>query len=294
MTSSQPLAPAPGRPAGPRRPRPSTGQAQLAGAVAAAVALGVGEIVTGLGGRGQSLVGSVGSAFVDQAGGGVARTAIRIFNTADKPALIVGIVGISLLIGAALGSASRRRPWVGPAGFAGFGVLGVLAAARDPLASTGLAATAALVAVAAGSATLWALLRVAAIGRLVAPPPDPDRGRAGGRRLDVPTDPYASRRAFFGYAGAAGAFAVVAGLGGRALRDRPSVVDTARAQIQLPPPTNAPAVPAGSPASLSAPGTAVVPDRRAEPLPRGQRRLLPHRHRPHGAPGGRRAPGGWG
>jgi hypothetical protein len=38
----------------------------------------------------------VGSAFIDQAGGDVARTAINIFSTGDKPALIVGIVIISL------------------------------------------------------------------------------------------------------------------------------------------------------------------------------------------------------
>ena len=112
----------------------TAGQAQLAGAVAAGVALAVGEIVTGMGGKGQSLVGSVGSAFIDQAGGDVARTAISIFSTGDKPALIGGIVIISLLIGAGLGSASRRRPWVGPVGFAAFGLLGIIASARDELA----------------------------------------------------------------------------------------------------------------------------------------------------------------
>src|SRR3954465_9932774 len=88
-------------------PTATARQAQLAGAIAAGVALGVGELITGFSTKGQSLVGSVGAEFVDQAGGDVARTAISIFNTGDKPALIVGIVIISLLIGAALGSASR-------------------------------------------------------------------------------------------------------------------------------------------------------------------------------------------
>jgi hypothetical protein len=130
----------------------TAGQAQIAGAVAAGMALAVGEVVTAMGGNGQSLVGSVGSAFIDQAGGDVARTAINIFSTGDKPALIVGIVIISLLIGAALGSASRRRPWAGPVGFAAFGLVGVVASSRDELASTGLAVVAAVLAVAAGSA----------------------------------------------------------------------------------------------------------------------------------------------
>jgi len=86
-----------------RRPRVTVGQAQIAGTVAAGVALGVGELITGFSTKGQSLVGSVGAEFVDQAGGDVARTAISIFNTADKPALVAGIVIISLLIGAGLG-----------------------------------------------------------------------------------------------------------------------------------------------------------------------------------------------
>ena len=236
------------------RPRVTVGQAQIAGAVAAGVALGVGELITGFSTKGQSLVGSVGAEFVDQAGGDVARTAISIFNTADKPALVVGIVIISLLIGAGLGSTSRRRPWVGPAGFAAFGVIGIWSAASDPLASTGLAVLAVIFAVAAGSFTLWGLLRVAATGRLI---PTTGADRASTRRPDRPTDPHASRRAFFGYAGAASAFAVTAGAAGKSLRGRSSV-DVARTQIQLPTPTNV-AVPAASPASLQGPGKASFP-----------------------------------
>jgi DMSO/TMAO reductase YedYZ molybdopterin-dependent catalytic subunit len=232
----------------------AAGQAQVAGAVAAGVALGVGELITGFSTKGQSLVGSVGAEFVDQAGGDVARTAISIFNTGDKPALVVGIVLISLLIGAGLGSASRRRPWAGPAGFGLFGLIGIWSAARDPLASTALAVLAVLLAVAAGSLALWGLLRVAATGRLI---PTTGAARASARRPDQPTDPHASRRAFFGYAGAAGAFAVTTGVAGRSLRGRSSV-DIARAQIELPAPTNT-AVPAASPASLQAPGTASFP-----------------------------------
>ena len=94
----------------PTAPRASLGEARLAGAVSAGMALGVGELVTGLGGSSQSLVGSVGNAFIRQSGGDLARTAIRVFQTADKPALITGIVVLSLLIGAALGAASRRAP----------------------------------------------------------------------------------------------------------------------------------------------------------------------------------------
>jgi len=133
-------------PEAPAPPRASVGEARLAGAVAAAMALGVGELVTGLGASSQSLIGSVGNAFIRQSGGDLARTAISLFQTADKPALIVGIVVICLLIGAALGVASRRRPWIGGVGFAAFGLVGVLAAASDPLASVGRATIGAAVA----------------------------------------------------------------------------------------------------------------------------------------------------
>ena len=207
------------------------------------MALGVGELVAGLGGSGQSLVGSVGNAFIQQAGGDLARTAIRLFSTGDKPALVIGIVTVCLLLGAALGAAARRRPWVGPVGFAVVGAVGVLAAARDPLASTLRAAISATVGVTAGSLTLLLLLHVAA----TEPAPDP----AGG---ESPTSPYASRRAFFGWAGAAGAFAATAAVAGRSLRSS-TVSDTARAAIRLPRPTNQ-AVPGGAPPPLRQPGLA--------------------------------------
>jgi DMSO/TMAO reductase YedYZ molybdopterin-dependent catalytic subunit len=227
------------------------------------MALAVGEVVTGLGGDGQSLVASVGAAFIDQAGGDVTRTAIRIFDTGDKPALLLGIVVVSLLLGAVLGSASRRRPWIGPVGFAAFGLAGVIASAGDELASTGLAVVAAVTAVLAGSVTLWALLRVAATGQLLATTgARTETGSAHDRgpgRPDRPTDPHASRRAFFAYAGVAGAFAVVAGTAGaRSLRSRSTVVDEARRAIQLPAPTNQLVPPAAS-AAMQAPGTATFP-----------------------------------
>ena len=126
-------------------PGPTIGQARLAGAVAAGVALGVGEVVTGFGSRNQSLVGSVGNQFIRDSGGGVARTAISVLGTADKPSLVIGIVVVSLLLGALLGGAARHRPWIAVVGFCAFGLVGVLASADDPLASTGLAVIAARV-----------------------------------------------------------------------------------------------------------------------------------------------------
>ncbi len=150
--------------------------------MAAGVALGVGELVTGIGSRQQSLVGSVGSLFIHESGGGVARTAISVLGTADKPSLILGIVLTSLLIGAALGSAGRRRPWIPVVGFAAFALTGVIAAAKDPLASVPLAVVAALLAAGAGVVTLFVLLSIARTGHfpLAAPPPPPATARGQG------------------------------------------------------------------------------------------------------------------
>ena len=201
--------------------------AAVAGAAAAAVALGVGELVSALGPDGQSLVGGVGDWFIDAAGKDVAKPFIELLGTNDKPALVIGIVLTSLALGTVLGRASLRRPWVGPVGFAAFAVAGALAGFDSALSSDGWTLAAAASAALAGSATLWVLLRVATTGR-----PLPVATTA--TILD-PADKVASRRAFFGWAGAAGALAATAAVASRSLRG-PSAAETARAAVELPPP----------------------------------------------------------
>ena len=70
---------------------------------------------------GPSLISAVGTQFIDRFAASLKDLAIAVFGTNDKAALIVGIVVVSLALGALLGSASVRRPWVGVAGFIGFG-----------------------------------------------------------------------------------------------------------------------------------------------------------------------------
>jgi len=228
-------------------------RARLAGAVAAGVALGTSELITGLGGTGQSVVGSVGGEVVDRAGGDVVRSGIEAFGTNDKAVLLTTIVVVSLALGAFVGGLALRRRWVGVAAFAGFGLLGAVAGVREPLGSDPLAVAAALGAVVAGLATLFALLRVVE-GRSVLP-------ITTDRRLEQPTertaDKAASRRAFFGLAGAGAGFAVLATVAGRALKGR-SEVETARAAVRLPGTSDASAVPTtavpGAPAGFDVPG----------------------------------------
>ena len=133
-------------------------RARIAGAVAAATALAVGELVSAFGRHGQSLVGGVGNEIVDRAAGGTVRFAIETFGTADKTVLVISIVVISLLLGAWLGRLSLTRAWAAPVGFGLFGLAGLVAGVRDPLSSDGVVIAAAVMAVAAGLITLRVLL----------------------------------------------------------------------------------------------------------------------------------------
>lgn len=199
-------------------------RARLAGLAAAAVALACGELVSSFADTTQSLVGGVGNEVVDRAAGGTVRWAIDLFGTANKAVLVTTIVVVALAIGTAVGPATLRRPWVGPLVFVAFGGLGCWAGARDPLASDAWVVASSIAAVVAGSTTLWVLLRLAE-GRDVLVPV--------GSTIERPDEGKASRRAFFGWTGAAGAFAATAALGARSLKDR-SRVEAARRAVVLP------------------------------------------------------------
>ena len=206
------------------------GRAAVAGAVAAAAALGAGELVAGIGGtitgRPQSLVASVGVAFIDRAPGEVSAPAIDAFGTADKAALLVGIVAVCGGLGAVLGRLAPRHLGRAVAGFVAFAGLGIVAGWSDPLADRWLTAIAGAAAALAGVSTLVALQRAARVGS----PLPPAR-----RHLELPTDPASTRRGFFAWSGAAAAFAVTAAAAGRSLR-RDDRVEQARAAVTLPEP----------------------------------------------------------
>jgi len=141
----------------------------LAGIVAAAVALATGQFVTAFDAEGTTLVTAVGDEFIDAFAGPLKDLAVELFGTNDKAALVTGIVVVSLAIGAVLGIAARRRPWVGVAGFVVFGVVGAASYLATPLGSDALGIAAAALAVVAGVASLQFLLRLAAPPAATAP-----------------------------------------------------------------------------------------------------------------------------
>jgi DMSO/TMAO reductase YedYZ molybdopterin-dependent catalytic subunit len=250
--------------------------ARLAGVAAAGVALGVGELVTGLSSGATSLVASVGSEVVDRASGGIVKSAIEAFGTNDKAVLLTSIVVVCLALGGLVGGAAVRRPWVAPASFGAAGLLGAVAGVADPSSSGGAAFAAALLAALAGWATLRVLLSVLVSGRALPVSTGrraPVAGGAGDRARSAPDGPVADgtvltvtdvpgrasgdRRAFFAWTGAAAAFAGVAAVAGKNLSTG-STAETARATIALPPVTLPPAT-AGA-AGAAAP---VAPDQLA-------------------------------
>jgi DMSO/TMAO reductase YedYZ molybdopterin-dependent catalytic subunit len=222
----------------------------LAGAVAAAVALGATELVAGLLRGTPSLVQSVATVVIDSAPIGLVRAAIATLGTRDKPVLVGGVVVLSLAFGAGLALASTRRRWVAAAGLAAFAAVGAWAGARPPGVEPWRPLVAALAGLAAGTAALAILRRPLPRPSAEAPASAvPPAASAAGA---------ATRRSFLAAAGSLLVVGAAAGTGGRLLQARARA--TARAGVVLPGPAGAPAGPG---AALDVPGLSpfITPNR---------------------------------
>ena len=109
----------------------------------------------GISGSGPSLISAVGTEFIDRFAASLKDLAIRLFGTNDKAALVTGIVIVCLAVGAAVGKAAVRRPWVAVAGFVAFGAIGLWSYLANPLGSTATGVIAAVLSTAAGIGTLF-------------------------------------------------------------------------------------------------------------------------------------------
>lgn len=232
-------------------------RAGLAGAVSAAVALGVGELPSALGGEATSLVSVVASRFIDGFAASLKDIAVALFGANDKIALIVGIVVVGVLAGFLLGRLALRNFGWAVAGFGAFGAVGLWAGISDPQASAGGTVAGVVVGVGLGLITLAALLRLAKglpvlpdladdaagpPGRLrsastvTGVPVEPPTAEVAAATLSPTNDPRittASRRAFLVASGTAVAGAGAAAIVSRRLRST-NVVEAARAEIELP------------------------------------------------------------
>ena len=234
---------------------PSWRAAAVAGGVAAGVALAVTELISALASSTRpSVVSVVASRLVDLTAGALKNVAVNLFGTNDKAALLTGIVIVSLVVGAALGVASAHRRFVGAVGFAGFGLVGILAARADPQASASALGIASALGAVAGIITLATLLRVAA------PRPVAAKGIAGRRGAEDPRVKASDRRTFLA-AGGLGVVAAVATLSSRGLRGTGAAVRS-RAATRLPRARRAVAAPSTQPFTVDGLSSYITPNDR--------------------------------
>lgn len=235
----------------------------LAGLLAVGAALAVGELITGILEGTSSAVVSVGEVVVENAPSWLKDVAIRTFGENDKDALIAGTTITLVVVSVVLGVASVRRLWIGVAGTAAFGVVGVGAALTRPGASASDAGPS-ILGTLAGVGVLWLLLHRTSTAPAVSSPaaeplietaaepeplapPEPERPatmRPTGAR-PAPAPPGFDRRKFLVSAGLVAGGIVVVGSVGKGLQGRYSVAG-ARQAVTLPPPASpAMALPAG-------------------------------------------------
>ncbi|WP_236796128.1 molybdopterin-dependent oxidoreductase [Amycolatopsis sp. GM8] len=134
------------------------GLGALIGVLAAATALGTGELVAAFTGPATAPALAVGTALIDLAPVSAKEFAIREFGTNDKPVLIGAVLIVLAAVAMVAGALALRRPWLGAAVVTMLGVAGMAAAAISPVA-TGLSVLPSLAAAVAGAATLMALAR---------------------------------------------------------------------------------------------------------------------------------------
>ena len=233
----------------------------LAGLLAAAVALGVGELVAGVLGPSSSPVVAVGNAVISLTPEPVKRAAISAFGQHDKLALISGTLVLVAVFACLVGLVGLRNRRRGVLAFALFGVVGAVAALTRPAAGP-FDALPSLAAAAAGAAALLALLTPLNQAEAV----DGSGRMTGGSPVDRLREALGStdragtamdRRGFFVAGGVAVGAAVLTGGGGRLLQRR-FVVTAERAHLVLPRPASpAAALPAG--ADLAAKVDGVTP-----------------------------------
>lgn len=221
-------------------------RAALAGATAAALALGVSELLAGLLPGATSLVAAVGQVIIDLQPPGAKDVVVALFGTNDKLALELFVAAISIALGSVFGLIAERRLWLGAAGFIAFGLVGFVAALGDPTGNPSIVAVQTAVSVGLGVQGLSWLLGVLA----------PSEAQPG-RPLSDP-----ARRSFLLRTGALGIGAVATGVIGRSLLDRARTVP-AGAAASIPPASDlVAALPSGTDLASTTPGLTpiVVPN----------------------------------
>ena len=242
----------------------------LSGILAALLAVGVSELYAGIFGGLPSLIVSMSGRFVDLTPRAFEEFAIGLFGTSDKLALVITLVVLAAMFGAALGVIALRSRPIAVAGFAVFGTLAGIASAVDAQSTPAHAVASAAISIGAAVAVLLWLTRVT--NELVTADDTPA------------TMQFQRQRRLFVGTGAVVAFAALAtGIAGRNLIERAKVAVASREDIVLPPvrsraaaastatPVTAAAgqapVATASPAATASTATTAAPTAAATPSP---------------------------
>jgi DMSO/TMAO reductase YedYZ molybdopterin-dependent catalytic subunit len=212
-------------------PRTVSAWAAFAGVIAAAVVLGVAEVVSLFAAGGSPLF-AVGSLVIDLAPAGVKEFVIAIFGTGDKAALLTLMGILIVVLSAAAGVLELRRPPIGESVIGIGGVVAVIAVVTRA-GATGFNGIPTIVGAVAGVVVLrlaierlglWqraAERRATALAAWITP-----GGPVAGPQLE--------RRSFLTFAVVAGAASVVAGVGARLINATTDGVAAIRTKLTLP------------------------------------------------------------
>jgi DMSO/TMAO reductase YedYZ molybdopterin-dependent catalytic subunit len=204
--------------------------------LAAAVALGIAELLAAVFGPGSSPIVAVGGAAVDASPEWLKSFAIRTFGARDKVALLIGIGVVLLVLVSVLGAASGRRPRLGIVGSVVLGAIGAAAAFSRP--ANGLAdAIPSIAGAAAGVVAFGKLRKAARLPKVARSGSDPGPGPA-----PEPTIRGYDRRRFLRTGIAAAGIAAVSGGLGRLLASRAKAA-ASRAAATIPEPADTVAPP---------------------------------------------------
>ncbi|HZM81343.1 MAG TPA: molybdopterin-dependent oxidoreductase [Candidatus Limnocylindrales bacterium] len=198
-------------------------RAAVAGIAAAAVALGLAELIAVFTGPGSAPLVAVGGVIVDSVPEPLKELAISLFGVYDKIALLTGTAVLLAVVAAFIGIGAARKRWIGYAGIGGFALVGVAAALTRPGANP-LSILPTLIGSGAAVIVLFGLVE---------------------KSQEVEDED--GRRSFLKWTVAAFGGAALAGLGGRFWGSSRSA-EQARSEISLPSPASfAPAAPSDPP-----------------------------------------------
>lgn len=246
--------------------------AAAAGTVAIGAGVAGGELIAGFLSPSLTPMTAVGGAVIDAVPPAVKDWAIAVFGTADKLALLIGMMAIIAALAAVAGVVERRRRFAGVWLIGIFGVVGFLAVlSRAQFSEQALAGP--LVAAVLGVVLLRRFIRklrdweaaerisggVPAAPRLEEPAAQERAAHEPPVREDSRSQP--ARRRFLQGLGWGGAFAAGGGVLGAILSGAVVGVNDVRRKLILPPPRSAaPPIPAGAEVAVDGVGPLVTPN----------------------------------